>query len=109
MTIADGVAYDGLGLGMKYGLGEIRAPDRAYVLAEGNSAFTGTGTSSSGKGRKLKKTRLVEGDWELVRTDFEDFERRSKRNSRIGGIQEQEKRVGGRYVGDDGRTRDGGA
>ena len=107
MTIADGVAYDGLGLGMKYGLGEIRAPDRAYVLAERDSGFAGTGTSSSGKGRKLKKTRLVEGDWELVRTDFEDFERRSKRSSRLSGSQEQEKGVGSRRIGDDGRTRDG--
>lgn len=108
MPIAGGVAYDGLGLGMKYGLGEIGAPNRTYVLAERDSAFTGTGTSSSGKGRKLKKTRLVEGDWELVRTDFEDFERRSKRNSRIGGIQQHEKGEGSRHMGDDGRTRDGG-
>jgi hypothetical protein len=27
------------------------------------------GSTGSGRGRKLKKTRLVEGDWELVRTD----------------------------------------
>jgi hypothetical protein len=26
-------------------------------------------STGSGRGRKLKKTRLVEGDWELVRTD----------------------------------------
>jgi hypothetical protein len=102
------VAFDGLGLGMRYGLGEIRAPDRAYVLAERNSTFTGTGTSSSGKGRKLKKTRLVEGDWELVRTDFEDMERRSKRNSRIGGSQEQEKGNGNGQIGNDERIQDGG-
>jgi len=108
MTLADGVAFDGLGLGMKYGLGEIRQPDRAYVLAERSSAFTGTGTSSSGKGRKLKKTRLVEGDWELVRTDFEDMERRSKRNSRIGGMQDQEKGDGNGRSRTDGRIQDGG-
>jgi hypothetical protein len=91
---------------MRYGLGEIRQPDRAYVLAERNFTFTGTGTSSSGKGRKLKKTRLVEGDWELVRTDFEDMERRSKRSSRIGG--EQEKGNGDGRLVNDGRIQDGG-
>lgn len=101
MTITDGMAFDGLGLGMKYGLGEIRAPDRAYVLAERSTMMgtgTGTGTGSSGKGRTLKKTRLVEGDWELVRTDFEDMNR-SKRSSRIPGMQEQEKGDG--QIGDD--------
>jgi hypothetical protein len=93
---------------MRYGLGEIRQPDRAYVLAERNFTFTGTGTSSSGKGRKLKKTRLVEGDWELVRTDFEDMERRSKRSNRIGGMQEQEKGNGDGRLVNDGRIQDGG-
>jgi hypothetical protein len=108
MTVTDGVAFDGLGLGMRYGLGEIRQPDRAYVLAERSSTYTGTGTSSSGKGRKLKKTRLVEGDWELVRTDFEDMERRSKRSSRLGGIQDQEKGNGDGRSRNDGRIQDGG-
>ena len=86
-----GGAIDGLGLGMKYGLGGLRMPDRAYVLSD-RDAITrsvGTGSSGSGGGRKLKKTRLVEGDWELVRTDFEDLARRSKRSSRI--VKEQEK------------------
>jgi hypothetical protein len=91
LQINDGMAFDGLGLGMRYGLGEIKAPDRAYVLAERNSAMVGTGTNGSGKSRKLRKTRLVEGDWELVRTDFEDLERRSKRSSRIGRGLEGEK------------------
>jgi len=88
-----GGAIDGLGLGMKYGLGGLRMPDRAYVLSD-RDAITrsvGTGSSGSGGGRKLKKTRLVEGDWELVRTDFEDLARRSKRSGRIGRANEQEK------------------
>ena len=88
-----GGAIDGLGLGMKYGLGGLRMPDRAYVLSD-RDAITrsvGTGSSGSGGGRKLKKTRLVEGDWELVRTDYQDLERRSKRSSRIGRVKEQEK------------------
>ena len=86
-----GGAIDGLGLGMKYGLGELRMPDRAYVLSDRDTTMrsVGTGSSGSGRGRKLKKTRLVEGDWELVRTDYQDLERRSKRSSRI--VKEQEK------------------
>jgi hypothetical protein len=38
-----GTAMDGLGLGMRYGLGELRAPDRAYVLAERNSTVRSMG------------------------------------------------------------------
>jgi len=88
-----GGAIDGLGLGMKYGLGELRMPDRAYVLSDRDTTMrsVGTGSCGSGGGRKLKKTRLVEGDWELVRTDFEDLGRRSKRSSRIGRAHEREK------------------
>jgi hypothetical protein len=44
----------------------------------------------------------------LVRTDFEDMERRSKRSSRIGGVQEQEKGNENGQLGNDRRIQDGG-
>jgi hypothetical protein len=75
----------GLGLGL---VGDLRAPDRAYVLAERGTGSIGGGTGAvtgTGRSRKLKKTRMVEGDWELVRTDYDYNEQqsRSRRSSRI--------------------------
>ena len=66
----------------------LRPPDKAYVLAERSSpAAYGSGRSS--RGRKLQRTRLVEGDWELVRTDQLEVDSnmggQSRRMGRIGG------------------------
>jgi hypothetical protein len=49
----------------------------------------GYGTGRSSRGRKLQKTRLVEGDWELVRTGYDHLGiqkdgQGSKRISRMG-------------------------
>jgi hypothetical protein len=81
----------------------LRPPDRAYVLAERNSTV-GYGTGRSIGGRKLQKTRLVEGDWELVRTDYDHLEtandgQGSKRISRIG-IEGEKQETNGRTVAD---------
>jgi hypothetical protein len=83
---SDGRAIDGLGLGL--GNLNLRPPDRAYVLAERNLTV-GYGTGRSSRGRKLQKTRLVEGDWELVRTGYDHLGiqkdgQGSKRISRMG-------------------------
>jgi len=88
LTSSDGRAIDGLGLGLGDINLNLRPPDKAYVLAERSSAGV-YGSGRSSRGRKLQKTRLVEGDWELVRTDQLEVDSnmggQSRRISRIGG------------------------
>lgn len=70
----------GLGLGIDPAMYSLRAPDRTYITADKDrirGSVHGSGHTEGGasaRGRRLKKTRMVEGDWELVRQDVEEDE-----------------------------------